>query len=99
MIKIIVLGITVLFSLFLMMSFGFGWMSLDSQECSWSEYNIYTNLTGGTRIFNSCYVPMNDWITKTEKCGFLGFVCRDVEPYQKFISGGVCFKLNTGERC
>ena len=81
------------------MIYSMGWISLDSQECSYSKYNIYTNMTGGTRIFNHCIVPTNSVITRTEKCGTFGFVCRDVEPYMANSGGGVCFKLNNGNSC
>ena len=74
-------------------------VSLDSHECSYSEYNIYTNTTGATRIFNHCFVPTNSVITRTEKCGFLGFVCRDVEPYLINSGGSVCFELKDGGLC
>ena len=87
--------IFIFFSLF----FFTGKVSFDSQECSWSKYNIYSNMTGGMRFFNNCYVPTNSVITLTEKCGFLGISCRDVEPYRRNSGGGVCFKLNDGGLC
>lgn len=78
---------------------GFLAVDLDSEECSLSEYNTYTNITGGMRLLGNCYVPTNNVITKTEKCGTFGFVCRDVEPYQENFNSGVCFKLKNGEFC
>ncbi len=79
--------------------FATGLITPMSQKCSWSEYNTYTNLTSATRIFGSCYVPTDHMITLTEKCGFLGFFCRDVEPYNILRRDGVCFRLKDGGRC
>ena len=78
---------------------GIFFIDFDSNKCSRSEYNIYTNMSGGVRIFNNCYVPTNQVITKIEKCGFLGISCRDVEPYRVNSGGSVCFKLSNGELC
>ncbi len=72
---------------------------MDSEECSWSKYNVYTNISGGVRFFGNCYVPIVGTYDSKEKCGFLGISCYETEPYTRFYKGEVCFKLKTGELC
>jgi hypothetical protein len=96
MIKLI-LGIAA--TIFLIYIYSFGMVSVNSEECSLSKYNVYTNLTGGMRFFNNCYVQNNEVITLTEKCSFFGIYCRDVNSYTENHTKTVCFKLNNGKRC
>jgi hypothetical protein len=94
LITVLVLGILALILVWILI---FG-IELDSYKCISSPYNP-SNLTGGVYLFGKCYVPWYETYESTEKCGFLGISCRDVEPYVKMSTGTRCFKLKTGERC
>lgn len=85
-------------SLILVLVLLFG-VDLNSQECSFSEYNP-SNVSGGQEFFGDCYVPYYGTYTSTTKCGFLGISCDyNVEPYVRMYSGKLCFKKSTGEPC
>lgn len=74
-------------------------IDFDSTECSWSEHNKYTNISGGTKFFGKCYVPSYTTYTSTKECGLLGISCYPTKPTTKMYHGTVCFKLKTGELC
>ena len=74
-------------------------IDFDSDKCGWSEFNTFTNLTGGVKILNRCYVPTNHVYLSTKECGFLGILCYETEPRGKNMRGHICFKLKTGELC
>jgi hypothetical protein len=76
----------------------FGGVDFQSEECSSSIHNP-TNVTGGYYMFGRCYVPYYNTYSSNEKCGLMGLVCRDTEPYIKMNSGTMCFRLKDGVRC
>ena len=77
-----------------------GNVEIESEECSYSKYNTYSNSTRGyTKVFGRCYVKVPFVYKSTKECGFLGISCYETEPRPKMDYGTICFKLKTGERC